>query len=205
MQNMLFTSITTAFFVGLSLLYSTDANLVSENGLYENLQALLLLLTFALALIGALRHTNPTLKYTLTGFALLSFAFLLRELEFRGGHLPDWLIYVTAPQGSAYITLLAFIPFVYYSLKNLSFALHAVICFCKSLHVLRILLVASLLVLGGVFDRNWIFSAHAQFFEEFFELAAYYALAWSMFKLLPNQIEFEQKQNTSTSKNLCFG
>src|SRR5690554_3417251 len=123
MQNMLFTLITTAFFVGLSLLYSTGVDLAAENGLYENLQVLLLLLTVSLALTGAFRHQNPTLKYTLTGFSLLSFGFLLRELEFRGTSMPDWLIYATAPQGSAFITLLMFIPFIYYTLKHVGFAL----------------------------------------------------------------------------------
>lgn len=185
MINAVFLFFTISFFVALSLIFTTRPGLADENGLYENIQLILIAFAFVLALVNAASHKSKTVIYISVGFALLSFAFFLRELELRGSDFPDWLIYISSPTGSAVMTALVFLPFILYSSYQLKFAWQSSLCFMKSAYFLMMLLAAGFLFAGGVFDRGWISDEYALFFEEFFETAGYYTMAWTLFKMTP--------------------
>lgn len=198
MQNILFNIITISFFVFIGLLYATAdpttaAKLTGENDVIENLQLLFLAIGLSLAIYGYFRHKLPAFKYILLGFVLLIIAFILREMEFRGTQAPEFLIYISSPKGALLITVLIFAPYILYSLKNFKCAWASAFAFTKTIHFVRMSLAASLLIIGGVFDRELIDTVYSQFFEEFFELGGYYVLAWALFKMLPQQISRDFK------------
>lgn len=204
MINTVFLFFTISFFVGLSLIFTTRPGLADENGLYENIQLVLIALAFVLALVNAASHKSKKLIYISVGFALLSFAFFLRELELRGTDASDWLIYISSPTGSVMVTALVFLPFILYSLYQLNFAWQSSLCFMKSTYFWMMLLAASFLFAGGVFDRGWITDDYALFFEEFFETAGYYTMVWALLKMSPKYRVYETKTYRNPANYSCF-
>lgn len=204
MLNRIFLFFTITFFVGLSLVFTTRPGLADENGLYENIQLVLIALAFVLALINALTHKQKKLIYISTGFALLSIGFFLRELELRDTGFADWLVYMASPTGSAVITTLVFLPFIVYSLRHFLFAWQSAVCFIKSQYFWMMLLAAGFLFAGGVFDREWLTDNYSLFFEEFFETAGYYTMLWALFKMTPQQRAYDQKLYRKTRNYNCF-
>lgn len=204
MLNTIFMLITITFFVGLSLIFTTRPDLAAENGLYETLQLILIALAFVLALINALTHKQTKLIYISIGFALLSVGFFLRELELRETELPSWLIYMSSPTGSAIITTLIFLPFIFYTLRHLVFAWQSSLCFMKSQYFWMMLLAAGFLFTGGVFDREWLTDEYSLFFEEYFETAGYYTLLWALFKMTPQQRTHDARIYRKTRDYSCF-
>lgn len=196
--------VTIAFFVGLSVLFTARPGLADENGLYENIQLVLIAFAFVLALLNALSHQQKKLIYISLGFALLSFGFFLRELELRGTDFPDWLIYVSSPTGSAIITTLVFLPYILYSLRHIIFAWQSSVCFMKTGYFWMMALAAAFLFAGGIFDREWISDEYGLFFEEFFETAGYYALVWALFKMTPYQRAHDARIYKKAPNYGCF-
>lgn len=121
------------------------------------------------------------------GFFLLSLAFLLREMEFSNEGLPGWLVWVTSPDGALYISLFLFIPFIIYSILRFLFVLNLILEFMLTYNFYRFTFSALLLILGGFYDREWIFSEHHVFLEEFFETLAYFIYLIAMYYMLPSK------------------
>ena len=205
MLNSVFMLFTIAFFAGLSLVFTTRPGLLAdENSLYENIQLSLIALAFVVALVNALSHKQRKLIYISAGFALLSVAFFLRELELRDTDFPSWLIYIASPSGSALITTLIFLPFIVYSLRHFLFAWQSALCFLKTQYFWMMLLAAGFLFAGGVFDREWITGEYGLFFEEYFETAGYYTLVWALFKMTPQQRAHDARIYRKTRDYRCF-
>lgn len=204
MLNTIFMLITITFFVGLSLIFTTRPDLAAENGLYENMQAILILIAFILALMNTFAHKQKKLIYLSIGFALLSVGFFLRELELSDTEFPSWLIYISSPTGSAIITTLIFLPFIFYTLRHFVFAWQSSLCFMKSQYFWMMLLAASFLFMGGVFDREWLTDEYSLFFEEYFETAGYYTLLWALFKMTPQQRTHDARIYRKTRDYSCF-
>lgn len=204
MFNTVFMLFTVAIFVVLSILFTTRPGLAAENGLYESLQLVLITLAFLVALINVFSHKRKKLIYISIGFTLLSIGFFLRELELRSTDFPEWLIYITSPTGSAIITALLFLPFILYSLRHLLFTWQSGLCFLQTQYFWIMLLAATFLFAGGVFDREWISDEYSLFFEEFFETAGYYTMAWALFKMTPMFQAYEAQIYRKKPDFSCF-
>ena len=204
MLNTAFMLFTIAFFVGLSIIFTTRPGLADENSLYENIQLVLIVFAFIVALINAFSHKQRKIIYISIGFALLSIGFFLRELELRGTDFPSWLIYIASPTGSAIITTLIFLPFIIYSLRHLLFAWQSCLCFLKTPYFWMMLLAAGFLFAGGVFDREWLTDEYGLFFEEYFETAGYYTMVWALFKMTPQQRAYDARIYSKARDYRCF-
>lgn len=192
-QNTVFTLLSFAVFLGLSVAYSTIGMAVAdENGLYENIQLVMLAMAFVCAVVVAYQAKNSPLRYIGIGFILLTISFFIREFDLRGTDAPGILIFIGSPNGALYITLAMFIPYIVYSFRYLSFAWGAAIRFARTYHFARLMLVLLLLMIGGAYDREWLTSVHGMFYEEFYETLAWWLYAWALFKLTPAQMNFDK-------------
>jgi hypothetical protein len=178
-----FNIITITIFVALSISYSTNPEISSENSLYENLQLVFIASALLIGLLGFFYARSFNKKYALIGLSWLSLAFMLREMDYRGTNLPEFLIYASTPEGSAMITAATLLPLVIFTIMKINKCWKTLTTYLMSSHGLRVILAGSFLVLGGVFDRGLVSSHHSEFFEEFFETAGYYVLAWAMLNL----------------------
>lgn len=178
------------FFIGLALAYATGELVVDENGLLENIQLLFLLIAFPLSLMAFLKPINEQHRYLMLGFMLLTFAFILREMEFKASDAPIILKMISSPEGALYLTLAVFIPYIGYSLWTFSLALNASLRFARTYNVYRFGLAALLLLLGGAYDREWLRAENSVFLEEFFETLAWYIYLVAIYYMLPHKQVF---------------
>ncbi|WP_156018227.1 hypothetical protein [Thiomicrospira pelophila] len=74
----------------------------------------------------------------------------------------------------------------------------------KSQYFWMMLLAASFLFMGGVFDRGWLTDEYSLFFEEYFETAGYYTLLWTLFKMPPQQRTHDARVYRTTRNYSCF-
>lgn len=197
-----FQFLTIFFFVGISVLFSVSdpAEFTRENGFLESFQLFFLVIGFILAALGTTKHQKPVYRYILSGFALLIAAFFIREADLRGGGAPVWIISLTHSPGSVILTITMFVPYLLYSLRNIGFSLQSCLSFAGSIHFIRSVTAGLFLVAGGLFDRGLIKTANFQYYEEFLELCAYYILAYAMFKLLPGQIDRDNRLYRNTKR-----
>jgi hypothetical protein len=176
-----------AFFLLLALGYVSNPNLTVENGLYENIQLFFLVMATFISILALRNPLNERHKYLMIGFFLLSLTFLLREMEFSNESLPVWFVWAASADGALYISLFLFIPFIIYSILRFSFVLNLILEFMLTYNFYRFTFSGLLLILGGVYDREWIFSEHNVFLEEFFETLAYYIYLIAMYYMLPSK------------------
>ncbi len=150
-------------------------HLVEENGVLENLQALVIaaaLLVYLLAFHDGSRATRPLAVL----FAFVCFCFFFREVDFRVLDVPGWVVNVT----SGYIRDLLFLGllallliFLYWRRDSLPGFFRFL---CSRLSV-PLYLCAALLILGDVLEGGGLLRvAPTKFWEEFAEVNAYFAL-----------------------------
>ncbi|MGR9086059.1 MAG: hypothetical protein ACU841_03185 [Gammaproteobacteria bacterium] len=160
-----------------------DLNVFKENQLLENLQVFLIMIA-GLTFSQAVFLVEKSLRLFLLSGSLLSFSFILRELDVEKFDVPPFIAFLF---GSGYgrNTLLA------------GLWLAVVIVFVKSrTHHLKIALGllgqrsgifavtgGLLLILGGLFDDRVFDVALYQFYEELAELNGYFFLLLSSFYL----------------------
>jgi len=164
-----------------------NPNIADENNLYENIQLAFLIIAWFLSLIGLIKAKSFEYRYLLVGFFLLTFAFLLREMEFRDTQITGIIYYLTTPDGALYITFIVFFPYIMYSFYRISSTLPVVVAFLQTYNFYRFTLAAILLIIAGIFDRGWITSVHSLFLEEFLETIALYVYLIAMYYMLPHK------------------
>lgn len=176
----IFTLFTTLFFVGLSMFYAIDPMITGENSLYENLQVLLLVVALLVSLAAFFRgERRYEDRYLLTGLTFLIISFLLREGEFNEGEASTWLVWIVSSDIARIFTLILFVPFIAYSLWQIRTIWPIMMRFLRTRVALGFVLAGFGLIAGGVFDREWIETAHNQFFEELLELGGYYVFIFA--------------------------
>ena len=148
-----------------------------ENGLMENLQALLLVMgILVFAFYGfSLQGRDRVLS---AFFSLLCFIFLFRELDVdRMVDVPQILVFLMADNRGRAIFVLAELVLLVMLAKDFRHFLT-----CRSLYLrsnLFLFLALSavlLLVFSNLFDRKWVRLHPQAFFEEITEVTAYYFL-----------------------------
>lgn len=149
--------------------------LVKENGIVENLQALIIAAAFLLYLL-AFRDSSRETRPIAIVFIFVCFSFFFREVDFRILDVPGWVVKVT----SGYIRDLLFLGllallliYLYWHLDSLQ----KLIWVQFSRLSVPLYLCGALLILGEVFEGGGLFNVTPNmFWEEFVEVNAYFAL-----------------------------
>jgi hypothetical protein len=152
------------------------SQLHAENGLLENLQVALLILTTTAFIAHSLHEGQYHPFYSLSG-ALLSFSFFIRELDVKALDIPSIFIFLGSGIGKKTMLTMLWLFLIGYGVINyqkIKPRYFRDLVFEKS--ACTIFLGGGLLILGGLFDRKIIETGNNQFFEELFELNGYYMM-----------------------------
>lgn len=151
--------------------------LYRENGVMENLQALMLVSSCLFFGIYAISQKGRDRLLSLF-FSLLCFIFLFRELDVdRMASAPEILVFLMADNRGRALFVLAELVLLVMLAKDFRHFLT-----CRSLYLrsnLFLFLALSavlLLVFSNLFDRKWVRLHPQAFFEEITEVTAYYFL-----------------------------
>lgn len=182
-------SITLAF-VGVLLVSSYgvfalgQADLYSENGLLENMQAAVLAvacLTFLLPVIFKQRRDKLILLF----FALLCYAFVLRELNVEDfERIPEPIRFFGFGKGRNISVGTALILILSVAALNFSSHINQAIRFLKSKPGALVLTAGALLFLAEFFEKGTSFPHHV-YLEEIIELLAYVLLLLAAMSVQP--------------------
>ncbi len=160
-----------AFFL---LLTQYDASVHAENALLENIQASSL--GFAAFAYLVLRPTSAGERVVYLGLALLSFSFMLRELDLDRMNVSLFL--QTLGSGSGRVLLLSALwtSLGVYAWKSIPAKLQFVrMCLTSQVFVV-LSMTFCLLVFGAMMDKKIFSLAEARLLEELFETNAYFLL-----------------------------
>lgn len=164
--------------------------MIEENGLIENLQVIVLMITVAAWLWLTVRpghsrlwdlNLHPALSFL---FAALYASFIMRELTW--GRVLGFSDSQEALMELGNLTVLA-LALVWGGVVLLFFTADkaaALMRFIRSRLFLFSCGALALLLIGGLFERHWIPVGHDSIGEELFELAGYIVIAWIPFDYL---------------------
>ncbi len=156
-----------------------DSTIYAENGLLENMQALLLTVSSVLFLTPLVLQRKPV-KLILLFCALLSCSFALRELDIERFPVHNFLILIGSGTGRNIILSVAFAALLLYAGFRFSYYWHAGMTFLRSRSGLLLILAGLFLVIGTLFEKSdWM--VYHVFYEEISELYAYCFIAMSAF------------------------
>jgi hypothetical protein len=148
-----------------------NVTLYQENGLLENLQAgLLVVCVIGFALRG-IRAQSPR-RWLLLLCALLSYAFLLREVDVERLGLPAIFGAIGAGVGRNASIAIALLALLGMLARNRVASYGAALTLLRSNSGRWLVATGALLVLGAWFDKHPTY-LHARFIEESFELLAF--------------------------------
>lgn len=159
------------FWTGYLVFSEKQAQIYEDNGLIENMQALLLMVACIVYLLVGLRE-NRLNKLIPLFCSLLCFSFLLRELDVEKFDLPGVLIYFGHGAGRDAILAIALFSIFTYAALNRSYYKKAAIHFARSGSGWLLVSGGVFLVIGNVFEKSDGIP-HFVFFEEIAELFGY--------------------------------
>ena len=173
-------------------LFSQVTSASDENGLFENLQVLVLLIGFLASTIAVFSFKRDDVDEGLSrkiigfGFVALALSFVIRELDFRGveGFEPDdILVLITSGTGSRLLTLVFWMPFFIYIAFNRPVFKRVVIKYWRSEHFWKMTIVVAILIFSDLVEHGVVPLKPTTFFEESLELVAYTLFAWNVSKI----------------------
>ncbi len=159
-----------------TFVYNNTSWIYSESGCLELAQDIILIFSFVAFGCASLMKGNSQQKYITIFFTILSYAFLLREIDFERLDLPEWSVFLFYGKGRNITITLAFTIVAIMALKEWKHYITQSIDFMRSKRGYLMIASALLLVIGGVFEKCEGFS-HYEFFEEIFEIAGYIAFS----------------------------
>lgn len=147
-----------------------QVTIYKENGLLENLQAGILLLTcFYMVLVG--KNLQGSSRYAAWMFAWVCLAFFFREFDVRKTDWPEFAHLFFGKPGQ-YIWFLPLFYILVQIFRNIRFYLRNTLAYLLSPMMLYIILGGILIIMGAVFDKQ-IIPTEDKFWEEYLEVAAY--------------------------------
>lgn len=152
--------------------YNLDdqVTIYKENGLLENLQAGILLLTcFYMVVVG--KNLQDSSRYAAWMFAWVCLAFFFREFDVRKTDWPE-LAHMFFGKPGQYIWFLPLVFVLVQIFRNIRFYLRNIANYLLSPMMLYVILGGILISLGAVFDKQ-IIPTENKFWEEYLEVAAY--------------------------------
>ncbi len=151
------------------------SQLHEENGLFENIQVLLLALTIAVFFLQIYFKRNAHGIFPLAG-SFLCLVFILRELDVEKLDVPQIFILLGSGVGRNVLMAVLGVSLLIYAILNFRSIRGFLPQFFFETASLIILAGLLFLVLGGLFDKETIETVHYQFFEEILEVTGYYLM-----------------------------
>ena len=157
-----------------------------EKGILEMTQALLIAVSMVIYVLCAFFDRNIGTRLTSLALSLLSFSFLLRELDVEEYDIPSIFILLGSGTGKHVLIGVLWIILLIVLFKFKQAFWHSNYDFLSSKQGQLLIVSALMLILGSFMDKN-ILSLNidtTQFYEEIFELLGYvYLLLSSLLKL----------------------
>ena len=155
-----------------------DSHFYQENGLLENLQAILLAISCIIFMTYSV-FLEKRSSLILLSFSLLCLTFFLREVSLEDFDIPEVLIYLGSGSykhivlRSLWVLIALFIVLDFRNMKKLAGY------YILSKAGILVLICACLLYASDIFERWFKEANNSQFFEELLEFNGYYFLFWS--------------------------
>ena len=147
-----------------------QVTIYKENGLLENLQAGILLLTcFYMVVVG--KNLQGSSRYAAWMFAWVCLAFFFREFDVRKTDWPESAHMFFGKPGQ-YIWFLPLLYILVQIFRNIRFYLRNILLYLLSPMMLYIILGGVLISMAAIFDKQ-IIPTETKFWEEYLEIAAY--------------------------------
>lgn len=157
----------------LSVFLFDNISLYQENGLLENAQVLILFITFFVFFLLSVNQKRND-KLIVTFFALLSFNFILREIDVEEFDIPAVFILFGSGVGRKALLAMGFLGIFFFAMLNVKYYAGL----SKSLLGSRVgtlfFMAAVFLFAGGFFEEAAFL--HHTYFEELSELTGYILL-----------------------------
>nr|WP_320136416.1 hypothetical protein [uncultured Amphritea sp.] len=151
--------------------YNLDdqVTIYKENGVLENLQAGILLLTcFYMVRVG--KNLQGSSRYAAWMFAWICLAFFFREFDVRKTDWPEPAHMIFGKPGQ-YIWFLPLFYILAQVFRNIRFYLRNTLLYLLSPMMLYVILGGVLLIIAGIFDKQ-VIPTENKFWEEYLEIAA---------------------------------
>lgn len=174
-----------------------DLRMESENGPLETVQAIVLALAMVAFLAAAAQRGSQRL--ILSSLGLLSYSFVLRELDVERFALPDALIFIGSGVGRNVSLALAFLAFLLYAASKFSYYKKACWLFLRSRPGILLMVGGLLLFLGDLFENSH-FITHNVYFEETAELCGYVFMLLSAFAAIFSNSRRAEGAKTAASR-----
>jgi hypothetical protein len=169
--------LTTVF--SIQVMQYDHAYLYGENQLMEHVQLLILLLVGIVFWLNSgennwlmVKPASGSLSLLAYLGAALSFSFILREMSIKQSNI-DWLIFFVDGQGFKIIMALVWIPLLKKAYHYRDEYIHIIKKAFLSPTSILLAIAASLLLAGGLFDKEIIIVEYFRFYEEALEMNGY--------------------------------
>lgn len=153
--------------------FLNNASFYQENGMLENIQVLLLFVTFLIFLLPTLYQKRND-KLIFGFFSLLILNFILRELDVEELDVPKILILIGSGIGRKVLLAIGFVSILLYASFNYKYYANLSKELLQSRAGALIFISPVFLFLGGFFEEAQF--QHNEYFEEISELIGYILL-----------------------------
>lgn len=153
---------------------------LGETGCLENIQVVILLIALIFFVIGIKRNKQRGQNMLLLFFALLCYAFILREVDFDKIGLPDFMVFMLYGLGRHITLILGFSFALIFAAVSFREYIKSTLYFIFSKRGLYILLASAFLWLGYFFEHKFNFS-NEELWEESCELIGCCCLLYSAY------------------------
>jgi hypothetical protein len=170
-------SLTSIF--AINVMIYDHAYLYGENQLMEHIQILILLIVGALFWYNSspqkwksVEQSAPSLRLLAYLGAALCFSFIVREMSVKKSGI-DWFIFLVDGQGYKILMALIWVPLLYKAYQFKGEYIEIVKKTFLSNTSIFLAIAASLLLSGGLFDKEIIVVEYFRFYEEVLEMNGY--------------------------------
>lgn len=153
-----------------------NAAVYKENGIIENIQVLILCITFFIFLAPPFYQKRNDKLISLF-FSLLIVNFILRELDVEKFDIPKVLILIGSGVGRKVLLAIGFVSILLYAAFDIKHYLHLSLKLLQSRTGILILIAPIFLFMGGFFEDAQF--PHHEYFEEMSELIGYVFLLFA--------------------------
>ncbi len=171
-QKVFYWSLGLIFFLVAPSLAGGAGELAEENGVIENTQVALLLLSGLIFVVQSFRVEQNYRLIPWMG-AWLSPSIIFRELDIEKLAVPQWLIWVGSGMGRNLIMGFGWIALCVLAIRSYPALKNSVGRIARSRTAAFMLAAVTLLLLGSLFDHEAVMARHGKFWEEILETIGY--------------------------------
>jgi len=150
-------------------------DIAQENGVLENTQVALLLLSGLIFLVQSF-SVDRTVRCILWMGAWFCLSVILRELDVEDLSVPQWVVWLGSGMGRNLIMGIGWIVLGVLAIKSYPELKGAFGRIARSRTAIFVLAAGIMLVLGSLFDHGAVMARHGKLLEEIFETIGYFLL-----------------------------